>query len=459
MKTFWEFKGLADKKGELYLYGEISDTSWFGDEVTPAQFQKDLGKLGDIESLDVYVNSPGGDVFAGITIYNVLKRHAARKTVHIDGLAASSASIVAMAGDKIIMPKAATLMIHNAWAIGMGNKARMRALADELERLDGQLAGIYADRTGKDPAVVAAWMESERWMSGDEALADGFCDEVEENKQIAACADIEKYLARYKNAPPMRAAVDSVEVVYGPPCSGKSTYVQDHMGENDVTYDYDRLIHAMTTQKARGTEKTAAHEIAIGIRGLIINRAKEETPISKAWIITRWPTDALKEKLEGLSVTMKQMDTDRETCLARLEADDSREDKPGWRDIINQWFEEHGEPPKAKVEPKPQAAEQGGFSMAEDDGTVKYEFGKGVIPHDHILTRYDGFGTTWNHSPPVEGGATTTMIAKGPTDNGEDIPQPVADKTTETTPEVLAEQRKRFNTLKKKIYGGITNHG
>lgn len=282
-KTFWEFKGLADKKGELYLYGEISDVSWFGDEVTPAQFQKDLGKLGDIESLDVFINSPGGDVFAGITIYNILKRHPAKVNIHVDGIAASAASIVAMAGDKIVMPASATLMIHNAWGLGMGNKARMRALADELERLDGQLAGIYAGRTGKDAKTISAWMDAERWMSGDEALADGFCDEVEANKQIAACADAEKFFAQY--------------------------------------------LH----------------------------------------------------------------------------------------------------PPRAEPEqaPEPQAAEQGGFSMAEDGGTKPY------------------------------------ILSKTPelTDNGEATPQPVADKTTETTPEILAEQRKRFNTLKKKIYGGITNHG
>ena len=198
---FWEFKALSEKKGELYLYGEISDTSWFGDEVTPAQFQKDLAKLGDIKDLDVFINSPGGDVFAGITIYNILKRHNANITVHVDGIAASSASIVAMAGDKIIMPKAATMMIHNAWSIGWGNKAKMRALADELERLDGQLADIYSARTGKDAKMVGTWMDAERWMSGDEAFADGFADEIEENKQIAACTDAEKFFAQYLHPP------------------------------------------------------------------------------------------------------------------------------------------------------------------------------------------------------------------------------------------------------------------
>lgn len=211
MNKFWTFKGLADKKGELFLYGEISDSSWFGDEVTPAQFQKDLVGLGQIDALDVFINSPGGDVFAGISIYHILKRHEASITVHVDGIAASAASIVAMAGDRIVMPKAATLMIHNAWSFGAGNKTKMRAMADELERLDGQLADIYASRTGKDAATVSVWMDQERWMSGDEALKDGFCDEVEENAQIAACADADKFFARYKNPPKARAEPEMVQ--------------------------------------------------------------------------------------------------------------------------------------------------------------------------------------------------------------------------------------------------------
>jgi ATP-dependent Clp protease, protease subunit len=366
MKTFWEFKAAAPKKAELYLYGEIGDSTLWGDEITPSSFAKDLAALGQIEQIDVFINSPGGSVFAGIAIYNILKRHEARVTVHVDGIAASAASIVAMAGDKIVVPKAATLMIHNAWGIGMGNKKDLRGLADELERLDGQLADIYAGRTGNDREQVAAWMEAERWMSGEEALADGFADELEEGKQIAACADLDKYAARYKNVPPMRAAVQAVEVVYGPPCSGKSTYVRENMGENDIVYDYDSLIKAMTTQEKRSVEKTAAHDIAIGIRGLMINRVKEETPVAKAWIITRWPSDALREKLEGLSVTMTPMDADKATCLQRLEGDETREDKDGWKAVIEQWFADHGEPQRtdngAETQPVADSSKQ---SMAD----------------------------------------------------------------------------------------------
>lgn len=211
MHKFWEFKALGDV-GELFLYGEISDVSWFDDEVTPAQFQKDLAALGDISALNVYINSPGGDIFAGFSIYNILQRHKAEKTVHVDGLAASAASVVAMAGDVIKMPENATMMIHNAWTYTGGGAEDLRKTADELERLNGQIADIYAARTGKDKDEIAAMMSAETWMSGKEAKEAGFADELVENKKIAACANAGKYFAHYKNAPDMNEPDNGGEI-------------------------------------------------------------------------------------------------------------------------------------------------------------------------------------------------------------------------------------------------------
>ena len=199
-RKYWEFKAATPKSAELYLYGEIGDSSVWGDEITPAAFQKDLAALGQVGQLDVFINSPGGSVFAGITMYNVLKRHNASKTVHVDGIAASAASVVAMAGDKIIMPRSATLMIHNAWGASVGNKAEMRKMADELECIDGQIAGIYAERTGNKADDVTAWMNEELWMSGEEALQKGFTDEIEEKSAIAACISPEIF-AKFKHPP------------------------------------------------------------------------------------------------------------------------------------------------------------------------------------------------------------------------------------------------------------------
>ena len=200
MGKFWDFSMQASGAGALTLYGEISDTSWFGDEVTPAAFLKDLEALGEIGALDVYINSPGGDVFAGYAIYNILRRHPARVTVHVDGLAASAASVVAMAGDRIVMPAASMMMVHRAWTLACGDAARLLDIAAELERVDGQLAQIYADRTGKAIEDIKALMAAETWMTGAEALALGFCDEVEPNKRIAALCGPEA-LARYKHPP------------------------------------------------------------------------------------------------------------------------------------------------------------------------------------------------------------------------------------------------------------------
>ena len=198
---FWNFvKNEVDPKiGQLDLYGEISDVSWFGDEVTPAQFKKDLDSLGDIEQLDIYINSPGGDVFAGQAIYSILKRTKAHITVHIDGLAASIASIVAMAGDEIIMPKNAMMMIHNAWTYAAGNKDELRDMADTLDKIDSVLVDVYASKTGREKDEIVEKMNAETWFTADEALGFGLIDSVGEEMRVAAMmTDMAK---RYHNVP------------------------------------------------------------------------------------------------------------------------------------------------------------------------------------------------------------------------------------------------------------------
>ena len=133
------------------------------------------------KDISLYINSPGGDIFAGFSLYNILNRHPAAKNVHIDGLAASAASVVAMAGDTIKMPENATLMIHNAWTYASGGAEDLRRTADELDRINDQIADIYAARTGKEKDEISALMTAETWMSGAEALNMGFVDELIEN--------------------------------------------------------------------------------------------------------------------------------------------------------------------------------------------------------------------------------------------------------------------------------------
>lgn len=188
MKKFWAMKNVAKDEGEITLYGVISSESWWGDEVTPKQFKADLDALGDIKTLNVRINSPGGDAFAGSAIYSMLKRHNAEKIVYIDGLAASMASVVAMAGDLIIMPQNAMLMVHNAWGTCSGFASDMRTYADLLGKICESMATAYADKTGKTAEEIKAVMDAETWFTAEEAVAAGWADEIEDTKQVAACA-------------------------------------------------------------------------------------------------------------------------------------------------------------------------------------------------------------------------------------------------------------------------------
>ena len=197
---FWKFKALDDNTGELTLYGEIANETWWGDEITPKEFKADLDALGDINTLNIYINSPGGDVFAGQAIHSMLKRHKAHKNVYIDGLAASIASVVVMAGDTIFMPKNAMMMIHNPWTWGIGNAAEFRKLAEDLDKIRESLIAAYEGRSALTRDEIIEIMDSETWLTADECLEYGFCDVVEKEKQMAASID-KTLLMRYKNTP------------------------------------------------------------------------------------------------------------------------------------------------------------------------------------------------------------------------------------------------------------------
>jgi len=199
-KKFWNFRVLGEKTGELTLYGEISDTTWWGDEVTPKEFKADLEALGEIDTLNIYINSPGGDVFAGQAIHSMLKRHKSHKNVYIDGLAASIASVIAMAGDTIFMPQNAMMMVHNPWTLGFGNAAEFRKLADDLDKIRESLISAYESHSALTREEIIAIMDAETWLTAAECEEYGFCDVVEEEKQVAASID-KTLLARYKNTP------------------------------------------------------------------------------------------------------------------------------------------------------------------------------------------------------------------------------------------------------------------
>lgn len=136
----------------------------------------------------------------------------------------------------------------------------------------------------------------------------------------------------------------NVKLVYGCPCSGKSTYVGEHATENDVIYDYDALLSAVTTQKEHLVARHKAHFILLELRQSLVDLASQESAIETLWMQCRWPTEKLKEILEGYDVEDIFIQATKDECYERLDADDSRPDKDEWKAIIDAWFEEHGEP-------------------------------------------------------------------------------------------------------------------
>lgn len=207
---FWQFRAATDPKvGELLLYGVISSTSWWGDEVTPKQFKRDLDDLGDIDELHVFINSDGGDVFAGQAIYSMIRRHKATVIVYVDGLAASIASVIAMAGDTVKMPRNAMMMIHNPWTWGVGNAEEFRKLADDLDKARDSILVTYEDKTGLPRDDIIVLLDAETWLTAEEAVEKGFADEIEETKQVAASLsagaltvnDQTFDLSRFRNTP------------------------------------------------------------------------------------------------------------------------------------------------------------------------------------------------------------------------------------------------------------------
>ena len=174
-----------DEDRSISVYDVIGQDYWTGDGVTSRRVAGALRHLG-AGPVTVNINSPGGDMFEGLAIYNLLREHQGEVTVKVLGLAASAASIIAMAGDTVQIARAGFLMIHNAWIVAAGNRHEMREYAEMLEPFDSAMADIYAARTGSKTDDMQRLMDSESWINGSAAIEQGFADELLASDQIAA---------------------------------------------------------------------------------------------------------------------------------------------------------------------------------------------------------------------------------------------------------------------------------
>ena len=191
-RKFWNWvRNENDESRTLFLNGEISDETWYGDEVTPKMFKEELQDgEGDIT---VWINSPGGDVFAAAQIYNMLMDYKGNVTVKIDGLAASAASVIAMAGPEVQMSPVAMMMIHNPATIAIGDSSEMKKAIDMLDEVKESIMNAYEIKTGLSRSRISHLMDAESWFNAKKAVELGFADkflfskeetEAEEEKEL-----------------------------------------------------------------------------------------------------------------------------------------------------------------------------------------------------------------------------------------------------------------------------------
>lgn len=201
---------LGESAAEVLIF-DVIGADFFGEGVTAKTIKSDLDALGDVDDITVRVNSPGGNVWDGLSIFNLLKEHKAQIHVQVEGLAASAASLIAMAGDLITMGEGSMMMIHNPMTLAFGDGNEMRKIADVLDKIKGQFVDVYARRSGEDAAAIGEMMDAETWLSGAEAVDKGFADETTADKtKHEPDAAWDRVISMFKHPPAAVKAVSQV---------------------------------------------------------------------------------------------------------------------------------------------------------------------------------------------------------------------------------------------------------
>jgi len=184
---------------EVLFYDEVGEDPWFGGGISAKQFAEDLQAI-DTEEIHLRINSPGGDVFQGLAMLNTIRRHPAKVTAYVDGLAASAASFLIMGADEVVMSRGAEMMVHDASGMAIGNAETMRELADLLTKQSDNIASVYASKAGGGTAKWRKAMEAETWYTDSEAVDAGLADRVDSGKTVADKAKARFDLSVYNYA-------------------------------------------------------------------------------------------------------------------------------------------------------------------------------------------------------------------------------------------------------------------
>jgi len=295
---FWNFarvEGAADGEpdAELLLYGDISDVSWWEDDITPKTFADDLAGLGDVNHIRVRINSYGGDVFAANAIHNMLRGHSAKITAHIDGIAASAASVVAMAGDEVVMPGNAMMMVHNPWTVVAGDARDMRKMAGTLDQVRETILVAYEAKTGMERQALIALLNSETWMTAEEALGYGFADTVIEPLKIAASAKPGVYMIGGREMD-----LSKLKTWPGALLASAEPGIENH-GDTEGAEAEETVAQTEETQEAERTE-AAEGAVAEGEEATEAEETQAEEETTETVSVAVDPLAAERGRIQGI---------------------------------------------------------------------------------------------------------------------------------------------------------------
>ena len=313
MRTWYNFKQTDTDPAVLSIFDDIGA---FG--VSAKSFLNDLASAqGD--SVRVEINSPGGDVFAGLAIYNGLRNSGKKVNVRVLGLAASAASLVAMAGDTIEMPENSFMMVHNPWGFAMGGASDMRDTADMLDKLGTSLASTYAKRTGKSAEEITALLDAETWMSAAEAVDAGFATAVISEVPVKAAFDLDRLPAN------VRAAYASAKA--SAPAPAPAPAPEDDPAENKPEASAPTLADTIESQAAAADLKAFAAVFAadasLDTQDKIAARIAEAREINALCKLAGFPEEAV-----GLIKAKASIPDARAKLLAKLSDSDEIDTAP-----------------------------------------------------------------------------------------------------------------------------------
>lgn len=223
-RKWWDIRARLNAQGasvvEIRIYDEIG---FYGTDAQAFISQLDAAAVNAAEIV-VAINSPGGDVFDAFAIYNALRRYAGKVTTRVDGVAASAASLIVMAGDRVVMPENAMLMIHNPWTVAVGGSEDLRNVAEMIDKARDGIVAAYRNKSGKTDEELIAMMDATTWLTASEAVEAGFADEIEAPVKIAASANSARIFAKLTNIPEsVKALMNGVGDSASPPAPAPSS--------------------------------------------------------------------------------------------------------------------------------------------------------------------------------------------------------------------------------------------